>query len=68
MLSSGRLVIVANVLEIAELAYANITKKNITSQKLGSRDLWQITNSLLNKSKSIIPPLSNNPEGADFCI
>ena len=50
------------VLQIAKLAYANITKKNITSQKLGSRDLWQIANSLLNKSKSTIPPLSNNPE------
>ena len=28
------------VLEAAKLAYANKTKKSITSQKLGSRDFW----------------------------
>ena len=33
-LSSGRLVIVANVLEIAELAYANITKKTSLPRNL----------------------------------
>ena len=36
------------VLEAAKLAYANKTKESITSQKLGSRDFWQIVNSALN--------------------
>ena len=38
------------------------TKESITSQKLGSRDFWRIANSVLNKSKSAIPPLFNGPE------
>ena len=50
------------VLEAARLAYATKTKETITSQKLGSRDLWRIANSVLNKSKSVIPPLFNGPE------
>ena len=50
------------VLEAAKLAYANKTKESITSQKLGSRDFWQIANSVLNKGKSAIPPLFNDPE------
>ena len=50
------------VLEAAKLAYANKTKKPITSQKLGSRDFWQIANSVLNKGKSAIPSLFNGPE------
>ena len=50
------------VLEAAKLAYANKTKESITSQKLGSRDFWRITNSVLNKGKSAIPPLFNSPE------
>ena len=37
------------VLEAAKLAYANKTKESITSQKLGSLDLWQIANSVLNQ-------------------
>ena len=45
------------VLEATKLAYANKTKESTTSQKLGSRDFWQITNSVLNKGKSAIPPL-----------
>ena len=49
------------VLEAAKLAYANKTE-SIASQKLGSRDFWQITNSVLNKGKSAIPPLFNGPE------
>ena len=48
------------VLEAAKLAYANKTKESITSQKLGSWDLWRITNSVLNKGKSAIPPLFNS--------
>ena len=50
------------VLEDAKLAYANKTKESVTSQKLGSRDFWQIANSVLNKGKSAIPPLFNRPE------
>ena len=51
------------VLEAAKLAYANTTKESITSQKLGSRDyFWRIANSVLNKGKSAIPPLFNDPE------
>ena len=50
------------VLEAAKLAYANKTKESITSQKLGSRDFWRIANSVLNKGKSTIPPLFNQPE------
>ena len=51
-----------NVLEAAKLAYANKTKESITSQKLGSRDFWRISNSVLNKGKSAIPPLFNGLE------
>ena len=50
------------VLEAAKLAYADKTKESITFQKLGSRDFWQIANSVLNKSKYAIPPLINSPE------
>ena len=50
------------VLEAAKLAYANKTKEPIASQKLDSRDFWQIANSVLNKGKSAIPPLLNGPE------
>ena len=31
------------------------------SQKLGSQEFWQIANSVLNKSKSALPPLFDNP-------
>ena len=44
------------VLEAAKLAYA---KESITSQKRGSHAFWQIANSVLNKGKSVIPPLFN---------
>ena len=50
------------VLEAAKLAYTNKTKEYITSQKSGSRDFWQIANSVLNKGKSAITPLFNGPE------
>ena len=50
------------VLEAAKLAYTTKTKESITSQKLGSRDFWQIANSVLNKVKSAIPPLFSGPE------
>ena len=50
------------VLEAAKLAYATKTKESITSQKLGSWDLWRIANSVFNKGKSAIPPLFNGPQ------
>ena len=50
------------VLEAAKLAYANKTKDSITSHKFGSRDFWQIANSVLKKGKSAIPPLFNGPD------
>ena len=40
----------------------NKTKELITSQKLGSRDFWQIANSVLNKGKFAITPLFNGTE------
>ena len=49
-------------LEAAKLAYANKTKKSITSQKLGSRDFWQIANSVLKKGKSVILAQFKGPE------
>ena len=45
------------VLEAAQLAYTNKTKES----KLDSRDFWWIANSVLNKGKSTIPPLFNDP-------
>ena len=50
------------VLEAVKLAYANKTKESIISQKPGSQDFWQITNSVLNKDRSAIPPLFHNPK------
>ena len=50
------------VLEAAKLAYANKAKESITSQKLGSWDFCQIANSVLNKGKSAIAYLFNDPE------
>ena len=46
----------------AKLAYVNKTKESINSQKLCSRDFCRIANSVLNKSKSAIPPLLNGLE------
>ena len=43
-----------------------IKQESITSQKLGSRDLWRIANSDLNKGESAIPPLFNGPEGLSY--
>ena len=48
--------------EAAKLAYTTKIKESITSQKLDSRDFWQIANSVLNKGKSTIPPLFNGQE------
>ena len=50
------------VLEAAKLAYATKTKESIISQNLGTLDLWQIANSVLNKGNSAIPPLFSGPE------
>ena len=49
-------------LEAAKLAYAKKTKESINSQKLASQDFWRIANSVLNKSKSAMPPLFNGLE------
>ena len=54
------------VLEAAKLAFANKTKESMTCQKPGSRDFWQIANSVFNKGKSAIPPLFNSPEVLPF--
>ena len=51
-----------SVLEAAKLAYVNKTKESVTSQKLGSQDFWQITNSVFNKGRSDVPPRINNLE------
>ena len=50
------------VLETAKLTYANKTKESITSQKPGSCEFWQMADSVLNKGKSAILPLYNDPE------
>ena len=50
------------VLEAVKLSYTNKAKETIISQKLGSHDFWQIANSVLNKGKSAIPLLFNDPE------
>ena len=50
------------VIGAAKLAYSTKAKDSITSQKLGSRDFWQITNIVPNKRQSAIPPVFNGPE------
>ena len=50
------------ILEAAKVAYTNKAKESITSQKLGSREFWQIANSVLNKVLYPVPPLFNAPE------
>ena len=47
---------------VLEVAYGNKTKESITSQKLGSREFWQIVSSVLNKGKSAIPSLFKSLE------
>ena len=49
-------------MKLPKLVHANKTKESITSQKRGSGDFWRIANSVLNKGKSVIPPLFNGPE------
>ena len=51
-----------SVLEAAKIAIANKTKESITYQKLDSCDFWRIAKSVLNKGKSVIPPLFNGPK------
>ena len=62
--SSDRLVIncCKRFLETAKPIHANKTKASIISQELGWCDFWWIANSVLNKSKSAIPPLFNGPD------
>ena len=54
------------VLEAAKLAHAHKTKEFIFSQKLGSRGFWQFANSVLNQSKTALPPLFNSLEVLSF--
>ena len=49
-------------MKLPNFAYANKTKETITSQKLGSGDIWGIANSILNNYKSATPPLFNGLE------
>ena len=48
------------------MQYANKTKESITSQKIRSRNLWRITNSVLDKGKSPIPSVFNGKEVLSF--
>ena len=50
------------VLEGAKLAHANVTKDPIISQKLPSGAFLEIANSILNKVKSVVPPIFNSQE------
>ena len=50
------------ILECAKAEYAEATQQSIASQQIGTRDFWRITNSILNRGKSTIPPLFNGPE------
>ena len=57
------LVIVAKAFLKLQLLHMLLKKKeSISSLKLGSRDLWRIANSIVNKDKSVVPPLFNGPE------
>ena len=51
-----------SIFEATKCAYTNKMKEFITPQKLGSHYFWWITNSVLSKSKSAIPPLFNGSE------
>ena len=44
----------------------NKTKEFTTSQKRGCWDFWGIANSVLNKGKSVIPPLFNGLDSVVF--
>ena len=50
------------VIEDAKQQYANSVAGSISTQRLGSRDIWWIANSVLNRNKSSIPPLFHGPE------
>ena len=50
------------VLDEAKSNFAEATRHSIASQRIGSRDFWRISNSILNRGKSAIPPLFNGPE------
>ena len=55
--SSGRLVIIAKCFLKLPNLHMVIKQESITFQKLGSREVWQIANSIHNKGKSAVPPL-----------
>ena len=54
------------VIESAKNCYVEKTKESITSQKFGSCNFWCITNSVLKRVKSAIPPLFNGSEVLTF--
>ena len=54
------------VVKAAKLANANETERFITSQKPGSQDFLPIANSVLNKDRSAILPLFNDPDMLSF--
>ena len=47
---------------VAKHAYSNKTKESITSHKFGPQNIWRIANSILNKRKSAVTLLFNDPE------
>ena len=51
-----------SVLEFAKLPFATEAIESITSEKHGSRDFWQIPNSVLNKGKFAVSPPFNSPD------
>ena len=50
------------VLRDAKDYYSNSIRSSIESTVLGSRQFWHITNKILNRGKSQIPPIFNGPE------
>ena len=54
-------IVVKRFLKLPNL-YMLIKQESVTSQKLGSCDFWRIANGVLNKGKSAIPHLFNDPE------
>ena len=46
----------------ARFNYAKTTRRSVASQLIRSCDFWSICNSVLNRWKSIIPPIYNGPE------
>ena len=52
----------SRILRLAVSAYQDSVHSKIQDQRLGSRQFWKITNSVLHRGKSPIPTLLNGPE------